>query len=160
MTITPYWTDPDLDAIIIATPARTHYTFALKALQHGKHLFIEKPLTLEVQQAVELVELSEDTDRILMVGHLMEYHPAIEKAQGPHPVGGTWANPLSLCTTGQLRENTLMMKMRCGALPLTISLSPCTYLMPNRKTYPLAGQPTYKKESTMWSSSTFNFPMG
>ncbi len=71
--------DLDLDAIVIATPARTHYTFALKALQYGKHLFIEKPLTLEVQQAVELVELSEDTDRILMVGHLMEYHPAIEK---------------------------------------------------------------------------------
>jgi predicted dehydrogenase len=71
--------DPDLDAIIIATPAHTHYTFALKALQHGKHLFIEKPLTLEVQHAVELVQLSEDTDRILMVGHLMEYHPAIEK---------------------------------------------------------------------------------
>lgn len=71
--------DPDLDAIIIATPARTHYTFALKALQHGKHLFIEKPLTLEVQHAIELVELSEDMDRILMVGHLMEYHPAIEK---------------------------------------------------------------------------------
>ena len=49
--------DLDLDAIVIATPARTHYTFALKALQHGKHLFIEKPLTLRVQQAVELVEL-------------------------------------------------------------------------------------------------------
>ena len=69
--------DPDLDAIVIATPAPTHYAFALKALQHGKHLFIEKPLTLEVQHAVELVKLSEDTDRILMVGHLMEYHPAI-----------------------------------------------------------------------------------
>ena len=74
--------DTDIDAIVIATPARTHYAFARKALQHDKHLFIEKPLTLEVQQAVELVELSEDTDRILMVGHLMEYHPAIEKLKG------------------------------------------------------------------------------
>ena len=73
--------DPGLDAIVIATPAPTHYTFALKALRSSKHLFIEKPLTLEVQHAVELVELSEDTDRILMVGHLMEYHPAIEKLE-------------------------------------------------------------------------------
>ncbi len=60
-------------------PAKTHYTFAQKALQHGKHLFVEKPLTLDVQHAVELVQLSEETDRILMVGHLMEYHPAVEK---------------------------------------------------------------------------------
>jgi len=71
--------DPEIDGIVIATPAKTHYTFAQKALQHGKHLFVEKPLTLDVQHAVELVQLSEETDRILMVGHLMEYHPAVEK---------------------------------------------------------------------------------
>ena len=102
--------DPDLDAIIIATPAHTHYTFALKALQHGKHLFIEKPLTLEVQQAVKLVELSEGTDRILMVGHLMEYHPAIEKLKHLIQSGEHRTNPLSLCATGQLRENPLRRK--------------------------------------------------
>jgi len=70
---------PEIDAIVNATPARTHYALALKALQHGKHVFVEKPLTLDVQHAVELVKLSEETDRILMVGHLMEYHPAVEK---------------------------------------------------------------------------------
>lgn len=71
--------DSEIDAIVIATPARTHYELARKALQRGKHLFIEKPLTLAVQHAAELVQLSEKTDRILMVGHLMEYHPAVEK---------------------------------------------------------------------------------
>lgn len=71
--------DPEIDAIVIATPAATHYSLAQKALQHGKHLFIEKPLTLNIQHAVQLIRISEETNRILMVGHLMEYHPAVEK---------------------------------------------------------------------------------
>ena len=71
--------DPEIDAVVIATPAKTHSSLAKQALLHGKHIFIEKPLTLDVQHAIELVELSEQTDRILMVGHLMMYHPAIEK---------------------------------------------------------------------------------
>jgi predicted dehydrogenase len=71
--------DSEIDAIVIATPAKTHYPLAQKALQRGKHLFIEKPITLSVQHALELVQRSEEIDRVLMVGHLMEYHPAIDK---------------------------------------------------------------------------------
>lgn len=71
--------DPDIDAIVIVTPAKTHYTFAREALQSGKHVFVEKPLTLNVHHAEELVQLSEEKNQVLMVGHLMEYHPAVEK---------------------------------------------------------------------------------
>jgi predicted dehydrogenase len=68
-----------LDAIVIATSAVTHYDLAKKAFLNNKHVFVEKPLTMNFEQAVELVELASRVDKKLMVGHLMEYHPAIEK---------------------------------------------------------------------------------
>ena len=71
--------NPQLDAIVIATSAVTHYDLAKKALINNKHVFVEKPLTMNFEHAVELVELASLADRKLMVGHLMEYHPAIEK---------------------------------------------------------------------------------
>jgi predicted dehydrogenase len=71
--------DSELDAIVIVTPAKTHHAFVKEALLHGKHVFVEKPMTLKVEHAEELVQLSEAEDRVLMVGHLMEYHPAVEK---------------------------------------------------------------------------------
>ena len=72
-------TNAHLDAIVIATSAVTHYGLAKKALLQNKHVFVEKPLTMNLEHAVELVELASRVDRKLMVGHLMEYHPAIEK---------------------------------------------------------------------------------
>jgi predicted dehydrogenase len=71
--------NPQIDAIVIATSAVTHYGLAKKALLQNKHVFVEKPLTMNFEHAVELVELASRVDRKLMVGHLMEYHPAIEK---------------------------------------------------------------------------------
>jgi len=71
--------NPQIDAIVIATSAVTHYDLAKKALLNNKHVFVEKPLTMNLGQAVFLVEMAERVDRKLMVGHLMEYHPAIEK---------------------------------------------------------------------------------
>jgi len=70
--------NPQIDAIVIATSAVTHYDLVKKALLHNKHVFVEKPLTMNFEHAVELVELASRADRKLMVGHLMEYHPAIE----------------------------------------------------------------------------------
>ena len=71
--------NPQLDAIVIATSAVTHYDLAKKALINNKHVFVEKPLTINLEHAFELVELAGRVDRKLMVGHLMKYHPAIEK---------------------------------------------------------------------------------
>ena len=69
--------DPAVDGVVIAAPAVAHYELAKKSLLAGKHTYVEKPLTLRVEHAEELVELSHKQGRILMVGHLLEYHPAV-----------------------------------------------------------------------------------
>ncbi|HEY8342263.1 MAG TPA: Gfo/Idh/MocA family oxidoreductase [Calditerricola sp.] len=68
---------PDIPAVAIATPAHTHYAVAREALEAGKDVFVEKPLTLSVEEAELLDELARQTGRILMVGHLLLYQPAI-----------------------------------------------------------------------------------
>jgi predicted dehydrogenase len=69
--------DPDIDAIVIATPAETHFTLASEALEHGKDVLVEKPLCVHYTQGCALHRLAEKTGRILMVGHMLEYHPAV-----------------------------------------------------------------------------------
>src|SRR3982074_952238 len=69
----------DVDAVVIATPVRTHYQLAKEALLHGKHVLVEKPLTANVAEAEELVALAEQQQRILMVGHTFEYNPAVNE---------------------------------------------------------------------------------
>jgi UDP-2-acetamido-3-amino-2,3-dideoxy-glucuronate N-acetyltransferase len=71
--------NPDIDACVIATPAVTHAALGRRAMEHGKDVLIEKPLAVTVAEGEGLVELARTTGRILMVGHLLEYHPAIEK---------------------------------------------------------------------------------
>ena len=71
--------NPELDAVVIAAPAKYHYPLAKTALESGKDVLVEKPLALNVEQGRELLELSVQNERILMVGHLLEFHPAIEK---------------------------------------------------------------------------------
>ena len=71
--------DGKVKAVAVAAPAALHYELARKALLVGKDVFVEKPLALRVPQAEELVELATDRKRILMVGHILEYHPAIRK---------------------------------------------------------------------------------
>lgn len=71
--------DSDLQAIVIATTASTHYTLCKAALQAGKDVFVEKPFVLCVDQAEELIQMAAQEGRILMVGHLLEYHPVINR---------------------------------------------------------------------------------
>lgn len=68
---------PDLRAVVIAAPAEKHYELARKAMLRGKDVFVEKPLALRIEDGVELVELARKHSRVLMVGHLLHYHPAI-----------------------------------------------------------------------------------
>lgn len=72
---------PDLPAVAIATPAETHYQLARQAILAGKDVFVEKPLCLQEQEADELVELAQKHGRVLMVGHILHYHPAFIKLQ-------------------------------------------------------------------------------
>ncbi|MGC8962837.1 MAG: Gfo/Idh/MocA family protein [Candidatus Bipolaricaulaceae bacterium] len=67
----------DILAVVIATPAATHYEVAKEALLAGKHVFVEKPLALRTKEAEELLDLARSKGRTLMVGHLLLYQPAI-----------------------------------------------------------------------------------
>ena len=71
--------DPDLDAVVVATPVPTHAPVAERVLGAGKHCFVEKPLAQSVSQAEALVAAANDAGRLLMVGHLLEYHPGLER---------------------------------------------------------------------------------
>jgi UDP-2-acetamido-3-amino-2,3-dideoxy-glucuronate N-acetyltransferase len=69
--------DEAVRAVIIAAPAALHVSLAKSALLQGKDVFVEKPLALRYQEGLELIQLAEDRDAILMVGHILEYHPAV-----------------------------------------------------------------------------------
>jgi predicted dehydrogenase len=69
--------DKELQAVIVATTAPAHYPLAKQALLAGKDVYVEKPFTLDVGHAEELIKLAEENKRILMVGHLLEYHPVV-----------------------------------------------------------------------------------
>jgi len=71
--------DAELDAVVLATPVPTHADLAIRALQAGKHCFVEKPLALTAADAQRACEAAERSGKILMVGHLLEYHPAVAR---------------------------------------------------------------------------------
>ncbi len=71
--------DPALDAVVIATPVPTHYELAKLALEAGKHVFVEKPPAMTGSEIDELVTLAEAHDLVLMPGHLLLYHPGVQK---------------------------------------------------------------------------------
>ncbi len=69
----------DVDAVAVATPAKTHFEIARRAMEAGKDVFVEKPLALSLSDAETLRSLAKSQNRILMVGHILRYHPAVEK---------------------------------------------------------------------------------
>lgn len=81
-TLDQVMADAAIEAVAIAAPAAQHYVLAKRALQAGKHVFVEKPLSLDVAEAEELCGLAERLDRRLMVGHLLQYHPVFLALRG------------------------------------------------------------------------------
>jgi predicted dehydrogenase len=71
--------DPELDAVVIATPVPTHYALAKQALEAGKHVLVEKPPAMKGVEMNELVALAAGADLVLMPGHLLLYHPGVRK---------------------------------------------------------------------------------
>ena len=71
--------DPDVDAVVVATPVPTHYALAKQALEAGKHVFVEKPPAMRGDEMEELAALAEQRDLTCMPGHLLLYHPAVRK---------------------------------------------------------------------------------
>lgn len=70
-------TDPTIQAVVLATPAAMHFEQCKQALNAGKDVFVEKPLALHYAEGLELVALAQKKEAILMVGHILEYHPAV-----------------------------------------------------------------------------------
>ena len=71
--------DESLDAVALATPVAQHADHAVRVLQAGKHCFVEKPLAQSVSDAERALAAAESAGRILMVGHLLEYHPGVQR---------------------------------------------------------------------------------
>ena len=69
--------DREVDAVVIATDAASHYPLARQALEAGKHVFVEKPMTLAPAESEDLVKRADAAKKVLMVGHLLEYHPCV-----------------------------------------------------------------------------------
>ncbi len=137
--------DSSFDAVVIATPAETHYALAKQGLQGGKDVFVEKPMTLRADETAELAELADRHKRILMVGHLLEYHPAVTRLQELIDEGYLgrieyiYSNRLNL---GKVRreENALwsfaphdisVILLLLKELPIQVTATGGTYLQPN-----------------------------
>jgi predicted dehydrogenase/acetyltransferase-like isoleucine patch superfamily enzyme len=75
LALTDVLTRDDIEGVVIATPAETHFNIARESLLAGKHVYVEKPLVLEEAEGYELIDLAEKNQRVLMVGHLLQYHP-------------------------------------------------------------------------------------
>lgn len=137
--------DDNVKGVVIATPATTHFEIAKEAMLHGKDVLVEKPLALKLSQAKELVEIAEKNKKILMVGHLLRYHPALvklkETIQSPEfgALEYIYSNRLNL---GKIRteENILWsfaphdvstMLWLTEALPIQANVVGGNYLQPN-----------------------------
>lgn len=72
-------THEDIEGLVIATPSETHYLIAREALLAGKHVYVEKPLVLNEAEAEELIAIANEKNVVLMVGHLLQYHPVFTR---------------------------------------------------------------------------------
>jgi predicted dehydrogenase len=71
----------DLEAVVVATPVPTHYALAKQALEAGKHVFVEKPPAMRAVEMEELVSLAAESELVLMPGHLLLYHPGVQRVK-------------------------------------------------------------------------------
>ena len=75
LALTDVLSRDDIQGVAIATPAETHFNIARESLLAGKHVYVEKPLVLREKEAQRLIDMAQQKDLILMVGHLLQYHP-------------------------------------------------------------------------------------
>ncbi|MCC6782236.1 MAG: Gfo/Idh/MocA family oxidoreductase [Planctomycetes bacterium] len=135
----------DVRGVVLATPAATHHALARRALEAGKDVFVEKPLALRHEDAAQLVEIAAASGRMLMVGHVLEYHPAIRAIDGLVREGElgkvqyVYSNRLNL---GKVRteENILwsfaphdvaIILRLVGAMPIQVSACGGNYITAN-----------------------------
>lgn len=100
--------DPEIDAVVVTAPTPAHYELAKAALLTGRHVFVEKPIALAVGDAEDLVALAEARGRVLMVGHLLMYHPAVARLKqmiDGGELGEIYYLYASRLNLGQVRRN-------------------------------------------------------
>jgi len=137
--------DPEVDAVALATPAEQHYPMTMAALRAGKDVFVEKPLALDAEDGREIVQAARSQQAVLMVGHLLRYHPAVRKMQELIADGALgrvdyiYSNRLSM---GKIRkeENALwsfaphdisVILALIGQSPVQVTATGGAYLQPN-----------------------------
>ena len=138
-------TSKEINSVIIATPANTHFEIAKKCLLHNKHVLVEKPITLISNEAKELVKIANDNTLILMVGHVLLYHPAIlemKKNIDNGKIGKLqyiYSNRLNLGTI-RSEENILwsfaphdisLMQFFTNSQPIEVSARGAAYVQPH-----------------------------
>ena len=137
--------DDEVQGVAIATPAAMHYTQVKQAILAGKDVFVEKPLALQYKQGQELAALAKKHNRILMVGHILEYHPAVKLLKELVQQGELgkllylYSNRLNLGKVRQ-EENILwsfaphdisVITSLIGAAPISVRAAGGTYLQDN-----------------------------
>lgn len=145
LDINPVLTDPEIDAVIVATPAASHYLIAKRFLESGKHVFVEKPLATSTKEADELVSIAAANKRILMVGHTFLYNAAVRYAKKLLDDGGLgqlyyiYSQRLNL---GQVRTDvnawwnlaphdvSILLYLMNGQLPSSVSAVGVSYIQP------------------------------
>lgn len=134
--------NPTLDALVVATPARSHFEIARAALQAGKHVLVEKPLAMTSAEARELIEIARRANRVLMVGHTFEFNPAvirIKELLNESALGELFYIYSNRVNLGRVQRdiNALwsiaphdvsILLYLLGALPLTVSARGGTYV--------------------------------
>ena len=75
------FSDPDIDAVVISTPVKSHFDLSIKALEAGKHILVEKPMATTVDEVEEIGRLAEEKNLIAMAGHTFLYNPAVRSVK-------------------------------------------------------------------------------
>jgi predicted dehydrogenase len=113
--------DPSIDAVLVATPPRTHHALASAALDAGKHVLVEKPLARTVAEAEDLIELADANDRVLMPGHTFLYSPPVNKVReliGDNSLGEVYFVTSSRMNLGKYQPDGVI----CDLAPHDISI--------------------------------------
>jgi predicted dehydrogenase len=137
--------DPEVNAIVIATPASTHYELAKTCLQAGKHILVEKPLAMCAAEADDLVSLAAETGKTLMVGHSFLYNAAVNYAKqllNDGELGETYYIYSQRLNLGQVRSDvnawwnlaphdvSILLHLMNGEMPVSVTAHGIDYIQP------------------------------
>ena len=137
--------DPEIDAVVIATPASSHYEFAKQTLEADKHAFVEKPLATSTQEAEVLIKLAAERNRILMAGHTFLYNAAVRYARellATEQLGELYYIYSQRLNLGQVRSDvnawwnlaphdvSILLYLMNNELPVSVTAQGVSYIQP------------------------------